>query len=241
MVGQEDAMSERSLHRSLHQKRFPGESDEYRIARDELLRAELALRQRVEEVAALRRALPLGGRVEDDYVFDEIGPDGKVKDIRLSELFPVGIDTLLLYSFMFGPDWDKPCPMCTSAVDAWSGNAAYVREHAGFAICAKAPVERLRDWAEERGWRNLKLLSSGRNTFNVDYHAEFEAEHGDQQPVLHVFARRGAHVYHSWSSEMLYVPAEGNTRHVDMAWPLWNLLDLTPEGRGESWYPGYQR
>jgi predicted dithiol-disulfide oxidoreductase (DUF899 family) len=218
--------------------RFPCESEEYRAAREELLAAELDLRRRTEEVAALRRKLPLGGAVREDYEFDEVDLESRApRTVRLSQLFAPAYDTLIVYSYMFGPDMEAPCPMCTSILDALDGSAPHVRQRAGFAVVAKSPVERLREFANSRGWRHLRLLSSANNTFNRDYHAE--TEEGDQNPLLHAFVRREGKVYHSYTTETLWAPTEDgqDPRHVDSVWPLWNLLDLTPEGRGDDWYP----
>ncbi|HXU29211.1 MAG TPA: DUF899 family protein [Thermoanaerobaculia bacterium] len=217
---------------------FPRESKEYRAARNELLAAELDLRQRTEEVAALRRKLPLGGLVPEDYEFEQFDPENdRVAAVRLSQLFAPAYDSLIVYSYMFGPAMEAPCPMCTSILDALDGTAPHVRQRAGFAVVAKSPVERLREFANGRGWRHLRLLSSANNTFNRDYHAE--TEEGDQNPLLHVFVRRDGGIYHSYTTEALWAPAPAgqDPRHVDSVWPLWNLFDLIPEGRGENWFP----
>lgn len=221
-----------------HDKRFPGESSEYRQARNKLLEAELALRQQVEEVAAMRRRLPLGGRVDKDYVFQELDESGKIGEVSLPSLFVPGKDSLILYNFMYGPDWEKPCAMCTSLVDGFEGNAQYVRQRANIAVVAKAGIDKLSAWGKERGWKRVRLLSSYGNTFNVDYNAQL---HSDQHPVMHVFVRRGGQIYHQWSSEVAFTQSETDPRHVDMFWPLWNLFDLIPEGRGSDWYPSFQK
>src|SRR5262249_19842756 len=106
---------------SLHQMRFPGESENYRSARDELLATGTAWRRRTEEVAATPRRLPLGGPLPQDYVFGE-GPRDlrapeSAKQVRFSQLFEPGKDTLVVYSFMYGPQMDHACPMCTSMLD----------------------------------------------------------------------------------------------------------------------------
>ena len=97
---------------SLHSVRFPGENASYREARDQLLEAEIKLRKNMEEVAALRRKLPLGGEVAQDYVFTAGAPDlndtHTEKKMRLSELFVPGKDSLIIYSFMFGPNMPEP-------------------------------------------------------------------------------------------------------------------------------------
>jgi predicted dithiol-disulfide oxidoreductase (DUF899 family) len=217
--------------RPMHAFRFPGESESYRRAREELLRAEIELRRRTEEVAAMRRELPLGGEVPTDYVF--VGADGPTK---MSELFGEK-DTLVLYNFMYGPKMAKPCPMCTSFIDGLAGNAVHIQQRVALAIVAKSPLARIREFAATRAWAPLRLLSSAENTFNRDYHGDDEG--GDQNPLLHVFVRRNGKTHHSWTSELLFVPAEPNQnqRHLDTMWPLWNVLDCTPAGRGTEWFP----
>jgi predicted dithiol-disulfide oxidoreductase (DUF899 family) len=224
-----------------HSFQFPGEADSYRRARNELLQAEIDLRRRVEEVAALRRQLPLGGEVVEDYVFEEGPADldapSIVLGVGLSQLFQSDKDTLVIYSFMFGPKMKAACPMCSSIIDGLNATAIHATQRLSLAIVAKSPLERIRAFARERGWRQLRLLSSAGNNYNRDYYGE-NAE-GGQQPSLNVFVRREGKVHHSYHSELLLVPPEPgqNHRHVDMIWPLWNLLDFTPEGRGADWYP----
>jgi len=217
----------------LHSIRFPGESKEYRAARNELLQAEVALRRQIEQVAALRRRLPTGGAVAQDYAFEE--GEG-ARPVRLSELFEGGKDSLIIYSFMYGPKMERPCPMCTSILDGLDGAAAHATQRTNLVVAAKSPIARILSFARERGWRNLRLLSSGQTQYNRDYHAE----DGDEQlPAVNVFQRVGGRVHHFYGAELLYVPSEPNQnfRHVDLLWPLWGLLDLTPEGRGSDWYP----
>jgi predicted dithiol-disulfide oxidoreductase (DUF899 family) len=221
--------------------RFPGESEQYRAARDELLRAEIELRRHTEEVAEQRRALPVGGPVPTDYVFDEGSTgDAQVRRVRLSELFENGTDTVLLYSFMYGPQAEAACPLCTSFIDAIDGELEHVAQRVGFAVVARSPIERLREHARARGWRRARLLSSSANTFNADYHAE--SADGEQFPLAHVFVRRDGAIRHAYTPEMLFAPTEAgqSPRHIDSMWPLWNVLDLTPQGRGEDWWPQLQ-
>uniref|UniRef100_UPI00273A5958 DUF899 family protein n=1 Tax=Stenotrophomonas sp. YIM B06876 TaxID=3060211 RepID=UPI00273A5958 len=89
----------------------------------------------------------------------------------------------------------------------------------------------------ERGWRNLRLLSSAGNSYNADYHGE--DSQGAQRPALNVFERRGGQIHHCYCTELMFVAAEPgqNPRHVDPIWPLWNLFDYTPAGRGTDWHP----
>jgi predicted dithiol-disulfide oxidoreductase (DUF899 family) len=226
---------------ALHAERFPGESKDYRKARNKLLQAEIDLRRRIEDVAAQRRRLPPGGAVPEDYVFEEgsAGLDGAggSRQVKLSELFVHDGASLILYSFMYGPNMAKPCPMCTAMLDSLNGAAPHATQRINLAVVASSPLERIHAFARERGWHNLRLLSSAGNTYNHDYHAQSAS--GAQLPALTVFARRGGKTRHVFSTEMLYAPSVHgqNGRHVDSIWPLWNLFDLTPEGRGKDWYP----
>jgi predicted dithiol-disulfide oxidoreductase (DUF899 family) len=232
---------------------FPGESAEYRAARDRLLEQEAELRRATEAVAAARRQLPPGGIVPEDYVFQGTGEDGVPTDVRLSELFAPGKDSLVIYNFMFprdpgddrpGPDAGQtarlplaegPCPSCVALLDQLDGAAEHVSPHINFAVVAKAPLPRVLAFAEERGWRRLRLLSSAGNTFKRDYLAE--TAEGAQRPMLTVFHRDGATIRHFWSSELFYAPTEPgqDPRHAGTIEPVWNLFDLTPEGRGADW------
>jgi predicted dithiol-disulfide oxidoreductase (DUF899 family) len=218
---------------------WPNESAAYRDAREELLQAEVELRRREEAVAAQRRALPIGGEVTGDYVFDS--PTGPK---RLAELFANGKDALYLYNFMFIPDDDgnplgRACPSCTSIIDGMDGVFRHLLDRIDVAVVAKAPLQQFKAWADERGWRFAPLFSSAGSTWNRDYHAE--AEDGAQLPIGHVFTREGDTVHHRWSSELWAAPTEPgeHPRHVDYSWPLWKVLDLTPAGRGTDWNPQY--
>jgi predicted dithiol-disulfide oxidoreductase (DUF899 family) len=218
---------------------FPGESAEYRAARDRLLAQEAELRRLTESVAAARRELPPGGAVPEDYRFAGAGPDGEPVGVRFSELFG-GHDTLAVYSMMFpaGPDEPGACPSCTSFLDAFDGAAGHVTQRVGFAVVAKAPIEQLLAHGTRRGWRHLRLVSSAGNTYNRDYLAETE-DATQQLPMLNVFRRDGGTVRHFWGSELLYAPPEPgqDPRHSDTIDPQWNLFDFCPEGRGTDWYP----
>jgi predicted dithiol-disulfide oxidoreductase (DUF899 family) len=166
---------------SKHSVRFPGESERYRAARNELLEAEIQLRRNIEAVAAQRRNLPLGGKVPEDYVFDEAAPGSAERKVRLSELFADGKDTLIVYSFMYGPKMAQPCVSCTSILDALDGEAPHVMQRITLAVVAKSPITRIMEFTTKRGWHNLRLLSSADNTHNQDYHSE--SPEGDQWPV----------------------------------------------------------
>lgn len=226
---------------SLHSVRFPNESPSYRESRDELLAAELKLRKNVEEVAALRRKLPLGGELAQDYIFTEGAPDlhdsRTERKIRLSELFHPGKDTLAIYSYMYGPEMKSPCTSCTSILDGLNGTSPHVNQRISFVVVAKSPIQRIRAIARERGWNHLRLLSSEGTTYNHDYQGE--DANGGQRPSLNVLVRRDGKIYHFYNTELLFAPREAGQdgRHVDMIWPLWNLFDFTPDGRGTDWYP----
>ena len=232
---------------------FPGESAEYRAARNRLLEREIELRRAMEAVAAARRRLPPGGEVPQDYVFQAQGPDGGPAAVRLSELFAPGRDSLVIYSMMFprDPRDDRPgpasgqtallplaqgpCPSCTAFLDQLDGAAEHASQHINLAVAGKAPIERILTFGAERGWRRLRLLSSAGTTYNRDYLAE--TPDGEQQPMLNVFHRDGDTIRHFWGSELFFAPTEPGqeTRHVGTLEPVWNLFDLTPEGRGADW------
>ena len=214
----------------LHDARFPGESAAYRAARDELLQAEIELRRQTEAVAAQRRALPAGGEIPEDYVFE--GEEGPV---RFSELFG-DKSTLVVYSYMYGPKMEQPCPSCTSIMDAINGEAVHVTQRVALAVVANSPLERILAFTTPRGWSGLRILSAAGNGYSKAYHGE--RGEGRQNPALNVFTRQDGKIRHAWCSELMFAPSDPgqDPRHIDVIWPLWNLFDATPEGRGD-WYP----
>jgi predicted dithiol-disulfide oxidoreductase (DUF899 family) len=215
--------------------RFPNESADYRAARDLLLKEEMELRSHIERVARQRRALPPGGLLKEDYVFDE-RVDGRECTTRFSELFAPQKDTLFLYSFMYAPDMSAPCPMCTSFLDGLHGQIVHLEPRINVAVVAKHALDSIHAHAAARGWTRFRLLSSATNSYNVDYFGERD---GAQWTMANVFVKRGGEIRHFWGTEMTYAdPIEGgNMRHLDLAWPMWNVLDMTPGGRGEKFYP----
>jgi predicted dithiol-disulfide oxidoreductase (DUF899 family) len=214
---------------SLHQQSFPNESAEYRQKRDALLAEEIALRRQMESVAEHRRALPPGGAIPTDYVFEE---GAEALEVAMSSLFG-DKDTLVAYSFMYGPNVERPCPSCTSILDSLDGAVSPVSQRVSLVVIAKSPIARILDFARERGWRNLRLLSSAANSYNSDYHGEDSK--GSQWPMLNVFTRRDHVIRHAYGTELLFAAKEPGQdgRHVDPIWPLWNVLDYTPVGRGD--------
>lgn len=209
--------------------RFPNESEEYRRARDALLAEEIELRRHIERVAEQRRQLPPGGEVPANYRFE--GGNGPV---TLSDLFG-DKDTLAVYSYMYGPERERPCPMCTSVMSAWDGEAPDIEQRVAFAMVARSPIERLLAFKEERGWRNLELFSDVSGEYTRDY---VSAEDADV-PAFNVFTRRDGTIRHFWSAEMGMETADPgqDPRGAPDLMPIWTILDATPEGRGKDWYP----
>jgi predicted dithiol-disulfide oxidoreductase (DUF899 family) len=211
--------------------RFPNESPEYRRAREALLAEEIELRRHIERVAVQRRALPPGGKVTRDYRFEgELGP------VSFADLF-AGKQTLVVYNYMFGPQRERPCPMCTSLLSAWDGEARDLEQRVALAVIARSPIERLIAFKKERGWRNLKLYCDTAGEFSRDYHA-LSPEGGDD-PAFNVFARRDGVIRHFWGGEMGSNTADPgqDPRGAPDLMPIWTILDSTPEGRGTDWYP----
>ena len=237
---------------------FPNESARYRTAREKLLQREIELRRAMEAVAVARRALPPGGLVPQDYVFDGLDADGRPARIKLSELFEPGKDSLLLYNMMFPRHpqetrdvaasgetaklarKDQPCPSCTALLDQLDGAIGHL-EGAGFnfAVVAKTALENMVALGRDRGWRNIRFVSSAGNTFKRDYHAE--ADDGAQLPLMSVFHRDGDGVRHFWSSELGFAPTDPgqDPRALGPCEILWNLMDFTPEGRPD-WHEQLQ-
>jgi predicted dithiol-disulfide oxidoreductase (DUF899 family) len=208
--------------------RYQNESKEYRAARDALLKDEQELVDKVKALAEKRRKLPLGGELKENYVF-QWANDGKAgQRVKFSELF-AGKNTLLLYSWMFGPNWDKPCPSCTSLMDGFDRSSYQVTRNAAFASIAKAQPERINAWAKERGWSQIDLLSGFESPFQKDYRCQGDSD-DMQYPVMLVFTKRDGKIFHFWSTEL-------GANHVDTVWPYWNLMDFTPEGRPDRSTP----
>jgi predicted dithiol-disulfide oxidoreductase (DUF899 family) len=232
---------------------FPNETPEYRAARDRLLASELALRRQMEAVAAELRALPEGGAVEQDYVFDEVDAEGRVAPVRLSALFGTS-DTLMIYHYMFprhsrddrqGPSRglfaslplaEGPCPSCTALIDMWEGTMPHFTGLGGnLVIVTKAPIDLVMAYAREKGWKNTRLVSAAGNSFRRDYGGD--APSGETVPIMTVF-RRGADgvIRLHWASELVHAPVDTgqDMRHLGTVEPLWTLFDLTPSGRPKA-------
>jgi predicted dithiol-disulfide oxidoreductase (DUF899 family) len=211
---------------------FPNESREYREARTELLAEEIELRRHIQRVAQMRRALPPGGEASDDYRF--LDADGK--EHRLADIFGRH-DTLFTYFWMYGPERERPCPMCTSFVGSLDVPAADIEQRVAMAIIGRSPVSRQLEFARERGWNNLTFYQTIGDDFARDYRGL--AEDGSEWAIVAVWKREGDKVRLFWA-------AEGGPETADPGFdphlapdptPLWNILDLTPGGRGTDWYP----
>ena len=214
--------------------RFPNESAEYRRAREALLAEEIELRRHIERVAEQRRSLPPGGEVKKNYAFEgEQGP------ASFADLFGTK-NTLVVYNYMFGPQRERPCPMCTSLLSAWDGEVPDIRQRVALAVVARSPIERLVAFKRERGWRHLPLYQDISAEFSRDYHA-LTPEGGDDA-AFSVFTRRDGTIRHFWSGEMGFDTADPgqDPRGAPDLMPIWTILDSTPEGRGTDWYPKLQ-
>ena len=209
--------------------RFPNESREYREARDTLLAEEIELRRHIERVATMRRALPAGGEVARDYRFEgEHGP------VRFADLFG-DTQTLAVYSYMFGPQRERPCPMCTSLLSAWDGEARDLEQRIALVVVARSPIDRLLAFKRERGWRYLTLLADTSGDYTRDYVSREDAD----VSAFNVFTRRDGTLRHFWAQEMGGATADPgqDPRGAPDLMPLWTILDATPDGRGADWYP----
>jgi predicted dithiol-disulfide oxidoreductase (DUF899 family) len=213
-------------------KPYPGDSEEYRKARTALLEEEIKLRRHIWRVAEMRRALPLGGEVIKHYRF--LDNDGK--EHGLADLFGRH-DTLISYFWMYGPQREWPCPMCTAFLDSFDAAARNLTQRVALAVIGRSPVSRQLAFAIERGWRFLNFYQCVGDDFPTDYRGLPPS--GEGYPQLDVWTRQGEVVRHFWGgSEMDGTGDPGqDARNVPDPECLWNMLDLTPGGRGTDWYP----
>jgi predicted dithiol-disulfide oxidoreductase (DUF899 family) len=207
------------------------ESDEYRRQREELRIAELDLVDQTERVAALRRSLP-ADTVVDDYELIDVASSERV---RLTDLFTAPGRALILYHFMYGKATSEPCPLCTMWIDGYNAAAPHLTQNADFVVVAAADPADIAAHAASRGWSNLRLLSAGNSSFKYDLGSE--AADGEQIESISVFTRGDdgtvRHVY----SKGAQMADDRRERGIDLLTPVWNLLDLTPNGRAPDWYP----
>jgi predicted dithiol-disulfide oxidoreductase (DUF899 family) len=196
-------------------KPFPNESAAYRNARERLLAEEIELRRHIQRVAAQRRALPPGGEAKNYRFLDKDG-----NELSLADLFG-DHDTLVTYFWMYGPERERPCPMCTSFVGSLDAPARDIEQRVALAIVGRSPVARQRAFARERGWTHLAFYQTIGDDFARDYRGLVD-------------------------TVRLFWAAEGGPETADPGFdphlapdptPLWNILDWTPAGRGADWYP----
>ncbi|MGH3764159.1 MAG: DUF899 domain-containing protein [Pseudonocardiaceae bacterium] len=222
-----------------------GTRDEWLEARLELLNAEKKLTRLNDDLARQRRELPWV-RIDKDYLFDT--EDGKV---TLADLFR-GRSQLLVYHFMFAPDWDEGCQSCSSVADGFDETHLHLQNHdVAFTAVSRAPLDKLLAYRDRMGW-NFPWASSGRSDFNVDFNVSFTEEsvaNGGsynfrplagwqldpahlpyEGPGMSAFALEDGVVYHTYSAY---------SRGVDAFWNMWQWLDRAPLGRNEgdlSWF-----
>jgi predicted dithiol-disulfide oxidoreductase (DUF899 family) len=211
---------------------FHGESAAYANARQALLAEEIELRRHISRVAERRRALPPGPVIKKDYRF----VDANGTELGLLELFGTH-DTLVTYFWMYGPQRERPCPMCTNLLGPLNGNAADIKQRTGLKVLGRSAVSRQIAFAHERGWTQLDFVQ----TVGDDYARDLGVltPDGLEYPALVVYRRDGNDVRLFWAGEMRGVmadPGQDPRGAPDLA-PLWNVLDLTPAGRDPSWYP----
>jgi predicted dithiol-disulfide oxidoreductase (DUF899 family) len=219
--------------------------EEWLAAREKLLENEKEHTRQGDELARQRRELPWV-HIDKDYLFDT--EDGEA---RLSDLF-CGRSQLLVYHFMFGPDWDEGCPSCSSVADAFDETHLHLQNHdVAFTAISRAPLEKLVSYRDRMGW-NFPWASSGRTEFNFDFNASFTAESvadgGSfnfrpldgwqldpanlpfEGPGMSAFALKDGDVFHTYSAY---------SRGLDVLWNMWQWLDRAPLGRNEgdmSWF-----
>ena len=222
---------------TFRQTNLTNESAEYLSKREELRHAEIELMRQREAVAELRRALPAGATIPD-YEFLE-GPtavddgDEPVTKVRLSELFTAPDRSLVIYHFMYGKKQANPCPMCTAWIDSFNGIAHHVAQNTDLAIVAAADPATLRAHGRKRGWDKLRLLSAGESTFKYDLGSE-DTE-GHQDSTISVFTRDNDGTLRHFYSGHPWLADDIKERGIDGLNPIWNILDLTPQGRSD-WY-----
>jgi predicted dithiol-disulfide oxidoreductase (DUF899 family) len=218
---------------------FPGESSEYREARDRLLEREVELRRALEAVAAERRALPPGG-LAPDYVFTGLDEHGAETGYSLRDLFAPGQDTLVVYNMMYGPENEEICPGCTTVLDGLNGAARHFTQRFSFVVLAASPLPRVLAIAKERGWDGdgMRFMSSAGTTYDVDYHG-MAPDESRRAPMVNVFRLDDGKVRHFWGNELHYAKADPGQhyRNNDLIVPVWGLMDLTPGGRDPEWMP----
>jgi predicted dithiol-disulfide oxidoreductase (DUF899 family) len=227
-------MVHETIDGTYRQTNLSNESAEYLAAREEVRIAEIELMRQRERVAELRRQMPKGATIQD-YEFLE-GPaslddgDEPVRKVRMSELFTAPDRSLVIYQFMFGKKQIKACPMCTAWLDGYNGVAHHLAQNVDFAVVAAADPSTLREFARTRGWDRLRLLSAGESTFKYDLGSE-DLE-GRQDSTVSVFTQDSDGTLRHFYSAHPRLDHDIKERGIDEMSPIWNVMDLTPQGRG---------
>jgi len=230
-------MVHETIQGTFRQTNLTNESAGYLAKREELRLAEIELMRQRERVAGLRRHLPPGAALKDYQLIE--GPvdldsgDTPTRTVRLSELFTAAHRPLVIYHLMYGKRQTKPCPMCTAWIDGLNGVAHHIAQNVDFAIVAAADPAALRTHARARGWNRLRLLSAGDSTFKYDLGSE--DREGHQDSTISVFTRDSQNIVHHFYTAHPWMSPEVKERGIDLMSPIWHVLDLTPQGRGD-WY-----
>ncbi len=226
-----------AAHLASRRKPLPGESAAYGKVRQELLGEEIELQRHIDRVSEKRRSLPDGPLIEKNYRFKDMNGE----EVGLANLFGEH-DTLVTYFWMYGPDRDRPCPMCTNLLGPLDANAKDLMQRVALAVLGRSTVERQLAFAQERGWHSLKFNQTVGDDYPIDF-GGLDPKSGSEWPVMAVFKRigtgKGAKVRLFWKGEMTSEMSEKgkDPRGGPDFSPLWTALDLTPEGRGDKWYP----
>jgi predicted dithiol-disulfide oxidoreductase (DUF899 family) len=213
--------------------RFAAESSAYAKAREVLLAEEIEVRRHLGRLARQNRELPEGPAISESWKF--LGANGG--EVGLADMFGPH-DTLVLYHWMYGPERDRPCPMCTALLGPLAANAADLRQRVALSVVSRSKVERMIAFGVERGWRDLPYYQAVGDDFSVAI-GGLDPEKGGESPVLMVLRKKEGAVRLHWMGEMTMAmadPGEDPRGAVDLP-PLWNILDLTPAGRDAKWYP----
>lgn len=218
---------------------FSNESSAYAKAREALLAEEIEVRRHLGRLARQNRELPEGPELAGPWKFASMNGG----ELELADMFGTK-DTLVLYHWMFGPERNRPCPMCTNLLGPLAGNAADLGQRVALAVVARSKVERMIAFGVERGWRDLPYYQAVGDDFSTAI-GGFDPETRAEMPVLMVLRKVDGKVRLHWMGEMtmdMADPGEDPRGAVDIA-PLWNILDLTPAGRDPKWYPrlSYER
>ena len=208
---------------------------EWLVARKDLLTREKELTRLRDEVSRHRRELPWV-KVEKQYVFD--GPNGKE---TLADLFD-GRSQLIVYHFMFGPDWEEGCKSCSYLADHFDGaNWHLPHRDVALAVISRAPLSKLEAYKKRMGWR-FKWLSSHGNDFNFDYHVSFTKEDEENGTAYYNYARQefisdelpGLSVFYKNEDGDVFHTYSAYARGLDILVGAYNFLDLVPKGRDEN-------